>query len=1009
MTTNTIIQNSFILIGLISIFTAIFLIQIIEVEFKFVKNCFLDVVKGIVAIFVISKITINLIDYMSKSKLKFEVLKILNVFYESYIWIILMLFILYALDRFIDKKISDNYSRYSIYIINLLLYTSLSLGYSSWMIIILCFISLFVFKMYRYKKVINKKYRDIKTSGKYVYVIYLILGSILIYSSINSIINKSNYEVVIIFALFYLFIYKKYRTKKINKEKDELNLNELSDKEVNLKDRLFETRKKELYYLVKYFQEELCEIEESFAISISGRWGEGKSSLTNILKKEIEDEYIIFDIQPMVTDTRESLIKYFFSNLEKQFIYHGLSVGSSSSIENYFTSILKLIDNKDLLNIKDKVKNIKLNKFDLRESKEDLQADIKVLTEKSGKNILIVVDDFDRVDDEVKYSILTFVKEIVNFNGIKSLILLDYSALQKEGKITYEFLEKFINKRFELSKISTEEILEYYENTLSKENCNGFEDDLNKELNGLVRNISIEINEIIENVKNKLDKEEEELKDLKKDKEKNKEIINIKEEKIKNLVNLKVSLSNETQNTRKLKRIIREINYKTKYIKVLYSEFSNEEKARLNKNINIKNVIIAMILIKVLYEEEYDCILRSKDISRYIDNNKGTEVYELMYCSIFKFKSEIESNYLGWKKDFNLIEFINNVFICINTPKNLCDFRDDQQKMLDTISIKPLNFEGEKTVFENIKDVYNKVSYYNLKDKMENLSEYMSEELKQGNIKLCEAIQLIKTDAVFDGITRCNKKYISTLVQYLKKQKILYTDLSQQRRDLKILNACNMDLINSHMEIIAFILEYKLIKLGKTPVHDIRGEISMKYSIEKVNTYAINLLKDYQQVDIDYSTDEIKKFLEWTEIGEITDISVNYEKIKKEINDMVEIIRDLEIIKDKVENYNLEKENINYEDFNYNERMEILYNINKDVNNELKNEEEIYRLILSMNRIVYLIRLENMNSLTPKDIKILENISTNIYTKYEFKSKDIENSWRMLQLQILTIVSGIPR
>lgn len=993
-------QNSLILIGLISIFTAIFLIQIIEVEFKFVKNCFFDVAKDIVAIFILSKITINLINYMSKAKLNFEVLKILNVFYENYIWIILMLLILYILDNLIGKKISDNYSRYSIYTINLLLYTYLSLNHSSWMMIILCFMVLFVFKMYRYKQVINKKYRDIKSSGKAVYVTYLIVESILIYSSFNSIINKSNYEVVIIFALFYLFICKKYRTEKIDKEKDTSKINELSDKEVDSADRLFETRKKELDHISKYFKKEVDEIEEPFAISISGKWGEGKSSFTNILKREIEGEYIIFDIQPMVTDTREGLIKYFFSNLEKQFIYYGLTVGSNSSIENYFTSILKLIDNKGLLNIKEEVKNIKPDKFNLRESKEQLQNDIKALRKKSKKNILIVVDDFDRVDDEVKYSILTFIKEIINFNGIKSLILLDYSILEKdtESKITYEFLEKFINKRFELSKISTEEILEYYENTLIKENHNEPEDDLSKTLNGLIKNIGIEINEIITNIKNKLDKEEEKLKDLKSDKEKNEETINSKEEKIKNLVNLKSSLSNGMENTRKVKRIIREINDKIKYIKYIYSEFSNEEKAELTKNINIKNVMVSMILIKVLYEEDYDYILRSKDLSIYIYNNKDTEVYELIYCSIFK------EQYWIPEKEYNLIEFINNVFICINTPKNLCDFRDDQQKMLDIISKKTINFENDKTVFENIKDVYNQVYYYYLKDKMENLSEYMSEELKKGNIKLCDSVQLIKTYRPFDCITKRNKEYIKTLRQYLENKHILYNDVSQQKIDLKILNECNKDLINSNIDKMAFILDYNAIKFGrKMSYYDIKEKMKSKYSIEKVNEYAINLLREFKQIEIDDSSTEIEKLLKWTDSVKFNNTNFDYDKLKKEIRDMIEILQDLEFIKNKVVNYKLEKERTNYEYMDYSELMEILININKDIETELKSEDQIYSLILDMNKIIRLLSLDYINNLTKKDREILESISSSIYRKYSFKKEDIENSWIILQLQILTI------
>ena len=1005
MTTSTIMQNELLLLSLISIFATIFLFQIIEIEPKFIKNCIGDVAKNIFAVFILSRITINLISCISEKKIESEILKVLNIFYESYIWIILMLGLFYIIDRLIEKKISCNYLIYVIYSIILFLYTNLSLTRSLWIVVLSC-LALSVFKMNKYKQVINKKYIDIKSMSKFLYITYIIAGSILIYSCINSKINKFDYEPVIIFTLYYSFIWKKYRIEKKSKEKDESKINELSDKEVDSVDKLFETRKKELKYIIKYFKKDLNEIEEPFAISISGKWGEGKSSLTNVLKQELEDMYIIFDIQPMVTDTREGLIKYFFSNLEKQFIYYGLSVGSGSSIENYFTSILKLIDSKGILSIKQEVKNIKSNKFDLRESKEELQNDINLLKKESGKNILIVVDDFDRVDNEVKYCILTFIKEVINFDGIKSLILLDYSILDKnnDSKITYEFLEKFINKRFELSQLSKEEILEYYEKNIIKDNDNKVEDYLNKELDELIRNISVGINEIISTVSTKLEKEKRDLKNLKNDTEKNKESIKNKEQKINRLTNLELSLRSGTENTRKVKRIIREIREKVKYIKYLYSKFSNEDKQKLTKNINVKNVIITIILIKVLYEKEYDNILRSKDIWVYIGNNKSTEVYELIHCSIFEEQIEYDYIYLKQEKNYNLIKLINNVFICINTPENLFDFRNDQQKMLDIISNNPINFEKDKTVFENIEDVYNKVDYFYLKDKMENLSEYMAEELKKGNIKLCDSIQLIKTHRTLDGITKRNNKYIKTLRKSLENKHILYNNSSQYQKDLSILNSCNIDLINSNIDTMAIILCYKSIKSGEeTSYYKIREQMEDKSSIKKVNDYAIDFLRRFGQIEIDESFTETERLLKWVDSVELSDSDIDYNKIKKEISDMIETLQDLEFIKSKVENYKLEKERTNYEYMNYSELMYVLINISKRIDEELKNEDQIHSLILDMYKIVGLLRLKYINNLTKSDIEVLKNISTSIHNQYSFKNEYIENSWRVLQLQILTI------
>ncbi len=212
-----------------------------------------------------------------------------------------------------------------------------------------------------------------------------------------------------------------------------------------------------------------------------------------------------------------------------------------------------------------------------------------------------------------------------------------------------------------------------------------------------------------------------------------------------------------------------------------------------------------------------------------------------------------------------------------------------------------------------------------------------------------------------------------------------------------------MDLINSNINTIAFILSYKSIKSGELiSYYNIIEQIEGKNSIKKVNDYAINFLRRFGQIEIDESCSETERILKWVDSIELSDIDIDYKKIKKEISDMIETLQDLEFIKSKVENYKLEKKRTNYENMNYSELMEILININKDIYSKLKNDQ-IYNIILDMNRIVYLLSLEHINDVTKSDIEVLKNISATIYNNYSFKTEDIEDSWRALQLQILTI------
>ncbi|MDU1456471.1 MAG: P-loop NTPase fold protein [Paeniclostridium sordellii] len=1007
---NIILENEFILFSLISLCIVIIFTQIATIELKFISKFIGDIIKNIFAIFVLSRITISLENTISKSNKESTILNILNIFYENYIWIVLILVVFYIIDKLTEKNISKNYSKYAVYSANLFIYITLTLNKSVW-INGFSYLILMILKLYSYKKNINNKYKKLANSmGKTRYIFYIVSGLILTYNSLFVLKGRHNYEILIISGLFfYLLVFKKYRLEKKDDTEFEVEINELSDKEVNSKDKLFKTRKKELSYILSYFKKNINKIEEPFAMSISGRWGEGKSSFTNVLKKELEDEYIIFDIQPMVTDTREGLIKYFFSNLEKQFTYYGLSVGNGSSIENYFSSILKLIDSKGIISIKQEAKNLNSNKFDLREKKTDLQQDIKSLIDESGKNILIVVDDFDRVDNEVKYSMLTFIKEIINFNGIKSLILLDYSTLKKDGesKITYEFLEKFINKRFELSKLTIEEILEYYEKALTEESNNGLKADSDEILSKskVIKNIKVEIDKIVLSIQGKIDESEKSIKNTPDTSSGESDENNIiyKKNSIKALKELKVKIESSIDNTRKIKRIIREVQDKVEYLNYIYSKFGKTEKESLIKNININSIIITMILIKVLYEDEFDNIIRSKDFSKYILNTENLEVYELIYCTIFKENKKIAHSYGIDEVDSKLIEFVNNIFICINTPENMFEFRKEEEILLDIISKKPIEFKKDKSVFENINEVYDKVRYSNLKSKMEDISEYISDQLELGQIEVQNAIKLIRPESNFVGMVKLNKKYINTLKKYLENETIIYNEISEKTRDRYVIVESIRELVDYTKKYIAFIISYRNFDTNGNTYDIIISDMEDYTSIKEINDYACRVCKN---IHLDNSLSEIEKLLQWINLKQIYDDKIDCDQINKDIKETIDIIKDLEFIQHKMENSTLYKYRPKdyYNQVSYEEILKELKIIEFTMKDNNINDDDRYDLVVGFDKIVNRVsRIRNKENLVLENIEILDDIYSNMYYDLNFKKLRSEIDWNILYLSILTI------
>lgn len=995
---SNILDNNFINIFIISICMAFLINRLIGIEFKFLKKYAGDILKILILTSSLAIITRNVMNIDTRS----EIINTIELIYSNFLFIVITLLLICLIDKYLIDKRLNNDIKYFIILSNIYMYLAIILGKSKLQIILVGIIFM-ICKLLDYKCIIENKYEDLKESFSIKgYTFNSILLFIVIYCGVNCLVNKLWDVGILIIGALCLIIYLLHKKLKL-KVKDKYEIDNLSDKEIGRRDQLFETRKKELDYILKYFMDNKNKIKEPFAVSISGKWGEGKTSFTNVLKEELKNDYIILDIHPMMTDTKEGLIKYFSRNLENQFIQQGIDTGTDSSIEDYFTSIFSLIDSKGIIYNNKILKNNKTEKLDLREKKQYLQQDIDKLILKSKKNILVVVDDFDRVDNETRYSILTFIKEIINFNGIKTIILLDYSIVEKkDSKITYEFLEKFINKRFELSRIDKNEILEYYDKMVYDNEIQEYDCNFDLKLNNVIKDLNDNIKYIIDNLDNKVDKYNKRIEELKysKQDEDIKEIEN-KKEKIIETEYFKIELINSIGNTRKLKRIIREIQDKIHYMNYIYNKFSSEQKDVMVEHLDISKIITTMTLIKVLFEKEYDVILRSKDFETYLKNIKNSRVKGLIYSSIFRDVDEVYHTYSINEKDMKIIEFIDNVYICINTPKDFFEFRTEEERLIDIISNKPINFNNEKSVYDNIKYVYDNVQYSNIKERFDNISEYITCELSSGNIELYKAVQLIKTSSSFPGIVSQNKMYIKTLAERLKEDTIIYPDKSNKDIDEYMIKRCKEEIINSNKPYIAIILTYKTISAHGNKYDVFIEELKEKESIEQINEY-VNTLID----EIDSSLSESEKFLSWAQINKKYNDNINCDEINQRMHDMIDILDDLELIEEAIYGSHIESYKIrdSYIGVKQEELIEDLKTIKNIMENKNLIQDQCYDLIESFQKSIYrLSDLGNSKDITEEDIKMLDDIYSYMYNTPNFNSLNKEIQWNILSLDILNI------
>lgn len=294
----------------------------------------------------------------------------------------------------------------------------------------------------------------------------LLVGSALFLTARLDLIQYILYCIGILGAMIFVLLFIEAKKKQKNHE-----ISLLADIPVESKEELVPSRQQDLIHIKRLL--EINNYREPFALMINDDWGTGKTSLINVLMKDLEEEghYIIF-MQPMVWDDQHKMMDYFFSQLESLLYEKGIYTGKNSAFERYANLITQTLNtaHQSAVYGADLWKSFLGNQqpTNYREQKKQLEEDISLLLGEADKHIYLIVDDCDRVDEGVFKQVLMFIKEVVNFRGIDVLFLMDERKVAaNDATLTPEYLEKFVNERYSLSKIEFHEVVNQLGNEVS--------------------------------------------------------------------------------------------------------------------------------------------------------------------------------------------------------------------------------------------------------------------------------------------------------------------------------------------------------------------------------------------------------------------------------------------------------------------------------------------------------------------------------------------------------------
>lgn len=233
---------------------------------------------------------------------------------------------------------------------------------------------------------------------------------------------------------------RNYRHKKneSSKQYDGLEIEKVNDRDSFKRN---EYVKKIASELIKTFS-----VDYSFAVGIAGKWGSGKSTFTEQLKKQYEKDDknrvdVIMDFKPWFCKSSNDIIEDFFNEYRSHISTY---IPSLSSTLRFYMQVLQNID------LHNSSTRITLKNIIPQKSSTQLYTEIKNVLKKASVNVVVIIDDLDRLDKNEILEVFRIIRNTANFPFTQFIVTYDKDYILKtladKSDIKYdEYLMKIFN------------------------------------------------------------------------------------------------------------------------------------------------------------------------------------------------------------------------------------------------------------------------------------------------------------------------------------------------------------------------------------------------------------------------------------------------------------------------------------------------------------------------------------------------------------------------------------
>jgi len=204
--------------------------------------------------------------------------------------------------------------------------------------------------------------------------------------------------------------------------------------------------------------------DDSFVFGLYGSWGEGKTSVINLLKNKFKEskDYLVVNFDPWNFKDEEAILAAFYNKIEQSLSQKFILPGFKKTFMKY----------QNLISMGLSQTGITINFSGTKESIEEIKQRIESYIAQTKKKIIIFIDDIDRLQPEEALFIFKLVRLNAKFQNTIFLLAFDPIVVQNYFKddlnIDSEFLEKIVQKPIPLPAIEQQDIDQFLDNHLEK-------------------------------------------------------------------------------------------------------------------------------------------------------------------------------------------------------------------------------------------------------------------------------------------------------------------------------------------------------------------------------------------------------------------------------------------------------------------------------------------------------------------------------------------------------------